>query len=240
MAKNKKRSKFTGKYDPREVPSYGIPEAAQYLRMPVTTLRAWVLGQRYVSKGAIRVFRSIIHLPGKKERLLSFSNLVEAHILNSIRRDFGVQLQNARKAIHYLKREFNSERPLLDRSFETDGIDLFVSEYGKLINVTQAGQTAMRPVIASYLKRIERGGDGLPVRLFPFTRGRDMGEPKSVVIDPCVSYGRPVIAGTGIPTSIIAERCKAGESIEALAEDYRRDAGEILEAIRCELQVEAA
>ncbi len=240
MIKAKGRMTFTGKNDPRETPSYVIPEAAQCLRMPITTLRAWVLGQRYVSNGKQQIFKSVIRLPDKRENLLSFNNLVEAHILDSIRRDFGIKLQNVRRAIDYLKREFSSDRPLLEQSFEMNGVDLFISEYEKLVNVTQEGQTAMRPIIESYLERIDRGGDGFPVRLFPFTRRREMGEPRTVVIDPAVSFGRPVLVGTGIPTSVIAERCKAGESIEELAEDYKRGASEILEAIRCELRVEAA
>ena len=33
--------------DLREMPAYGIAEAAGYLRLPVSTLRAWMLGQRY-------------------------------------------------------------------------------------------------------------------------------------------------------------------------------------------------
>jgi uncharacterized protein (DUF433 family) len=55
-----------------------------------------------------------------------------------------------------------------------------------------------------------------------------------------VSFGRPVLAGTGIPTAVIAERYKAGESMDDLADDYGRRRLEIEEAIRCELSVEAA
>ena len=61
-----------------------------------------------------------------------------------------------------------------------------------------------------------------------------------VVIDPDISFGRPVIAGTGITTSIIAERYKAGESIADLGHDYGRPRNEIEEAIRCELPAKAA
>jgi uncharacterized protein (DUF433 family) len=39
---------------------------------------------------------------------------------------------------------------------------------------------------------------------------------------------------------VIAERYKAGESIDALADDYGRSRLEIEEAIRCELEVQAA
>ena len=61
-----------------------------------------------------------------------------------------------------------------------------------------------------------------------------------MVIDPHVSFGRPVLVGTGIPTAVIAERYKAGESIDELAGDYGRGPSEIEEAIRCELWLEAA
>ena len=48
-----------------------------------------------------------------------------------------------------------------------------------------------------------------------------------------------MLAGTSIPTQIIAERFKAGESEAQLAVDYGRDRSEIEEAIRCELAVAA-
>jgi uncharacterized protein (DUF433 family) len=55
-----------------------------------------------------------------------------------------------------------------------------------------------------------------------------------IVIDPRVSFGRPVIAGSGVPTSAILERYLAGEGFEHLALDYNRSTLEIEEAIRCE------
>ena len=59
------------------------------------------------------------------------------------------------------------------------------------------------------------------------------------MIDPGVAFGRPVLAGTSIPTIAIAERFKAGESEAELALDYGREESEIEEAIRCELAVAA-
>ena len=59
-------------------------------------------------------------------------------------------------------------------------------------------------------------------------------------MDPYLSFGRPVIEGMGIATAIIAERYKAGESIEELARDYECPLLAIQEAIRCELDTQAA
>jgi uncharacterized protein (DUF433 family) len=60
------------------------------------------------------------------------------------------------------------------------------------------------------------------------------------VIDPKVSFGRPVVAGTGIPTAVLAERFKAGDTISELADDYGANADAIEDAIRCELDVRHA
>ena len=53
-------------------------------------------------------------------------------------------------------------------------------------------------------------------------------------MNPAVSYGLPVIAGTGIPVSSIYERYRAGDSVADLARDFRLEISEIEEAIRCE------
>jgi len=98
----------------------------------------------------------------------------------------------------------------------------------------------MREILEGYLKRIERNDAGRAVRLYPFTRRRKMDEPRAVVIDPSIAFGRPVLVGTGVPTASIAERYKAGESLSQLANHWGRTSEEIEEAIRCELELEAA
>jgi uncharacterized protein (DUF433 family) len=149
-------------------------------------------------------------------------------------------LSKIRYAIDYLRKHFSSEHPLAEQRFETDGLDLFIDRFGQLINVTQSGQIALREVLQAHLHRVEHDSSGIAVRLYPFTRKRDLREPKVVVIDPHISYGRPILVGTGIPTAVVAERYKAGESVDELAEDYGRSRNEIEEAIRCELWLEAA
>lgn len=226
--------------DLREFPSYIVSEAAHYLLIPQATLRSWVVGRYYPTERGRRFFHPVILLPDKKRTLLSFINLVEAHVLDAIRREHQIPLDRVRIAIGYLKQHFGSKHPLAEQSFETDGVDLFVQKYSQLIAVTKAGQLAMRDLLQAHLRRIERDPRGVPIRLYPFTRKRDWEEPRAVVIDPLVSFGRPVLAGTGIATATVAERYKAGESVDQLATDYGRPALEIEEAIRCELELEAA
>ena len=170
---------------------------------------------------------------------LTLFNLVEAHVLAAIRRRHGIKLPKVRTALDYVKRQFKVERPLIDQTFQTDGLDLFVERYGDLINASREGQQAMKEIISVYLKRIERDAKGFPIKLYPFTRDTESGaqhksDPRVVVINPSVSFGRPVVAGTGIPVSSIYERYKAGDSVANLAQDFNLETGAIEEAIRCE------
>jgi uncharacterized protein (DUF433 family) len=92
----------------------------------------------------------------------------------------------------------------------------------------------MREMLKHLLERIELDEEGIAARLFPYTRSSDEDGPKAIVIDPRISFGRPVLVGTGIPTAILAERYKAGDSIDDLAYDYDCDRLKIEEAIRYE------
>ncbi len=230
MTKTKKRG------DTRELPAYSISEAAHYLNVPAATVRYWSTGQ-----GS---YKPLINIPEHEPTLLSFLNIVDLHVLAAIRRKHAVSMPKVRKAIDYLqtqtaKTAIDRRHPLISQQLETDGLDLFIERYGQLVNISRAGQTAMRDVMNAALQRIERDPKGIPIRLFPFTRSQLNNSPALVVMDPALSAGRPVIAGTGLATEIIAERYKAGESIRELAKDYERKSSEIEEAIRCELKTAA-
>jgi len=233
-AKTTNREIYSG-LDPREVPAYSIAEASHYLLIPEATLRSWVKGRKYPVRGGQGFFKPVIALSDRAKLQLSFINIVEAHVLDAIRRQHEIPLSKIRVAIGFLRKNFRTDHPLADQRMETDGSDLFVQKFGQLINISSEGQLAIRQLLEAHLQRIERDVKGHALRLYPFTRKHEMAEPRLVVMDPLISFGRPILAGTGIPTSVIADRYKAGESVEQLAQDYGRKTLEIEEAIRCEL-----
>lgn len=223
--------------DLREIPAYSIAEAAGYLRLPVSTLRAWLLGQRYRTGNEPKFFRPVIEIADRKDRQLSFLNLVEAFVLAGIRRQHEIPLPKVRKAVDYLSRTFDSKRPLAEEQFETDGIDLFVEKVGSLIGATQEGQIQMREVIRDRLERVRRDPKGVPEKIVLFPARSDKPRSTDVVIDPRMSFGRPVLDGFGVRTAILAERFDAGEDIDALAQEYAAPGEAIQNAIRCERRV---
>lgn len=206
-----------------DAPSYSIAEASRLLRVPQSTLSAWVYGR---SNNAGRRIPGVIH--AADQSFLSFTNLVEAFTLAAMRRDYRLKLYQIRKAILFVESRMSIARPLARQEFKTDGVSLFVEEFGKLINVSSGGQLAMRQVLQEHLKRVEYKA-GVAVRLYPM---RGAKQPKSIVVDPKLAYGRPVLRGTGIPYAMIVDRFQAGESSESLAEDYNVEQGLIEDAIR--------
>lgn len=218
----------------RRTPAYSFAEAAHYLSMPTATLRAWCVGQKQGNK---REFIRLIDLDGAARDGLSFLNLVEAHVLASIRRIHNVSLLKVREALDYVKRELKIERPLLSSKFQTDGVDLFVEELSNLLNVT-THVYSFEQIMRLYLKRIQRDVKGVPIKLYPFLRREDTEKsdaPAPIEIDPRVAFGRPVLIGRAVPTAVLADRFKAGDSIEELSQDFEVPPVAIQEAIRCEL-----
>ena len=227
------RGIFTDR-DVRELPAYSIADAAGYLRLPVSTLRSWVLGQNYRVGDQQKFFKPVIDIADRKERQLSFINLVEAFVLAGIRRQHEIPLPKVRKAVDYLRRTFNSNRPLSDEQFQTDGVDLFVEKMGSLIGATQEGQIQMRDIIRGRLERVHRDPKGIPEKIVLFPARPDTKGSADVVIDPRLSFGRPVLDRLGVRTAILAERFDAGDSIEVLAREYEAPPEAIQNAIRCE------
>src|SRR3989344_8889375 len=156
-------------------------------------------GRPYLVADGKNFFQPVIEIADKKRKLLSFINLVEAPVLDAIRRrEHRIQLPKIRQAINYLRREFHSNHPLADQSLETDGLDLFVQKYGQLINISQEGQLAMREMLQAFLRRVERDSHCVPIKLYLFARRGDVDEPLNVVVDPTISFGRPTLAGTNM------------------------------------------
>lgn len=73
-------------------------------------------------------------------------------------------------------------------------------------------------------------GSRFPIRFYPFVgEGVDR---LSIVIDPLVCGGRPCVGG--VPTSVIAGRATAGDSVSTLMADYDFAEAQIIDAITFE------
>ncbi len=83
------------KYDPRELmetPIYGLVEVAHYIRVPYQTLRYWTKENPLIQLALVSPPR------------LSFMNLMECHMLSSMRSAYRVRIPKVRAALQALAR----------------------------------------------------------------------------------------------------------------------------------------
>lgn len=207
-----------------ETPAYGMSEAAVYLKIPYSTLRYWLTGFKKMPPMVQPVDTDPVQL--------SFMNLLECHVLAGMRKIYDLKLQKVRNALTKMREQEPLPHPLVSEVFFTDRNNLFIERLGKMINVSQYGQLGMN-FYRMHLERVEVDPKGM-FRFFPFVSHPRPSEPKLIEINPMVGFGKPVIAGTGISTAIIASRFSARESIAALAAEYGCSPQKIEEAIRWE------
>lgn len=222
-------------------PVYSVTDVAHYLHIPVATIRSWLKGRSYTLKKGRQTFAPLIQRPNPEHPQLSFTNLVEAHVLRIIRETYQVKLDNVRKALDYISQQFATDHPLVTKKFQTDGVDLFVCQMDELVNVSRSGQLAMRETLKHLLTRVEWDANGIATRFFPITElVPDPESDKIIYLDPTIRFGRPVIAGKGIPTAAIASLYEAGDDIDDIADEFDCTPQQVKTAIRFESSLLAA
>jgi uncharacterized protein (DUF433 family) len=217
--------------DIRNQPAYGPAEAARYLRLPAATLRTWLVGRAYPKGDAHATFHPLIEPASARPLQVSFYNLIEAHVLRALRTEHGVALTELRKAIAYAERKLQLRRLLLSPELRTHAGEVFLDRYVELINLSASGQLAMRKMFEDHLQRVEWDEWQFPVRLYPYIDSTRRAAEQPIAIDPHVAFGRPIVRRAGVSTAAIADRIDAGETVEALADDYDLSRDEIEQAV---------
>jgi uncharacterized protein (DUF433 family) len=179
----------------------------------------------------VALFQPLIHPPSGQSLALSFWNLIEAHVLRSLRTDHAVSIKAVRDALLYAERKLNIQRLLLRKELRTDAGRVFLDRYGELIELNASGQLAMRQLLEEHLKRVEWDEWKFPVRLYPFLSVEATSVGMPIAIDPKIAFGRPVVIRAGVSTAAIVERIDAKETVEELAADYDLSAAEIEQAV---------
>jgi len=224
--------------DPRDIPAYSFREVAVSIGVPTSTLRAWCVGQSN--------FEHVLTLPAdwSEHHALSFFNLIEANVVAELRREHRVPMARVRTALEFLAENVPVPHPLAETELSvTPNQRVYIVHDGRRIDISAGGQWPLDAVVRNLLRRVHRGPRGILLfypRLAP-PKGAEISEDDyaPIVVNPEVCFGRPVIAGTGIPTDVIADRYLGGDSVEKMAEDYDLSEEHIRAALRFERVREA-
>lgn len=230
-----------GDADRFQVPLYSVTEAAHYLGVPTSTFATWAYG--YVRRppgrpgitGAPVV--TAIRSDGVGAATIPFVGLAEGLVLAAIRRT-GVPLQRIRPALARLQDDLGLEHVLASSALYTDGAEViydFAEQAGdtpearsaRQLVVVRKGQHVFNDVIDDYLHRVEFAGDGYAelIHLPQY-------QTAEIVADPRRGFGQPIFAHGGAKLEDVLGAFQAGESLEALAQEYGVPVAELEDALR--------
>lgn len=227
---------------------YGIGEAAGYLAVPRSTLATWAYGyeRRRPGTGAFRADPVITAVRPQRpdEPAVPFIGLAEAYALAAFRKA-GVPMQRIRPAIDVLARELGLEHALASRRLYTDGAEVLYDyaqhagdtpegESARELVVVRNNQRVFNEIVELYLRRIEFAPDGYAqlIRLPQYQTAK-------VTVDPDHAFGRPRFTNGGASVDDVIDLFRAGEPVDAVADEFGLSRYEVEDAIRVVTQAAA-
>jgi uncharacterized protein (DUF433 family) len=156
---------------------------------------------------------------------LPFVGIAEAYVVNAFPRA-GVPMQRIRPSLDWL-RSHVGPHALASKDLYTDGAEVlwdFAQRSGegspddqvvKHLIVPRSGQYVFKDIVQHYLRQIHFDKDkyASTIRLPQYGTA-------DVVLDPYRGYGQPVFDGSGARVADALGPLRAGETFEAVAEDY--------------------
>lgn len=172
------------------------------------------------------------------EPTIGFRDLLELRLVNAFA-GHGVDLRVIRATADAARESFGSDYPLTMKRFLTDGKRI-LAEVVEATGETRMLDPARKQYVFSSIVTpslyagIEYDGD-MAKRWFPLGGGR-----KSVVIDPAIQFGAPIVTDTGIPTDTLYASFKAeGGDRSAVARIFDIDVRHVDAAIQFEEKLAA-
>ena len=192
---------------------YNRVDAGRLLGLSPGRVSSWVRGYRYAwgPKGRRKHGKqpAVIKtdIPLIDETLaISFLELIELFVVKQFR-DKNIPLQTVRVAWNHASRAFNTQHPFANRRVFTDGGRIFmalgndqaVPDVLEVSSRRTPFQIIAGPVFKHSIREIEFDENTeLARRWWP--QGFDV----PVVLDPLIAFGAPVLAGTRVPTTVLA------------------------------------
>jgi uncharacterized protein (DUF433 family) len=220
-----------------ERPTYAMRDIDLLLRLPYGTARRWIDGYRVQG----RTYAPVVRIEATGEEVVTWGEFVEARLLAEYRRG-GALMINMRRSVERLRQELGAKYPLAHAHtwIQPEGRELvrriqldaqIPSSY--LLVVARNDQLVLSHQAETFVESVDFSTglteDPVVERVFPRP------DLKDVVFDPQRKSGLPVIFGRGIPTAIIAEQVRAGDSVASIAEAYELTRTQVESAIRYEL-----
>jgi uncharacterized protein (DUF433 family) len=223
------KGQYRADVDARELALYTPADAACYLDINSQTLATWLWGRTYPTTNGDRFFAPLIEPADPENKLLSFFNLAELHVLAATRYTHHVNMKSVRAAMDTVIEKYTSHHPLLSVDFKTNGKDLFAQRVDENENLSTPGQLNFKPIMDLFLEHVVRDEHDLVKKIFPLIAGQP--DDRIISITYGISSSQPVVDGFGVPAWLIHNRYEEGEDVNSIADDFDIPIAKIQRAI---------
>ncbi len=226
-------------------PLYTSASVARLAGVSKDRVRRWLRGYEYDLSGGPDTEQAtrrrqapVIRQEENREgAFASFLDLVDLLFVKQFL-NHGVSLQKVRRALDEAEEIFG-ERHFAKRRFFTNGKNIFLDIKGQgraILELCSGGQWVIPEIIVQLADQIEFDRKAeFALRWFP-----DWGRGK-VVLDPKLAYGRPVLVGSAIPTSILYDQYLGeGKELAPVAAWFDLRSADVRVAIAFERRLAAA
>ncbi len=209
---------------------YHLAEAARYIDMPTSTLRSW-FRPRSESTRPGPIFKSD-YAKVDGAYAISFLNLMDARFALLFRRH-GVRPSIIRQAHKILQRDMGTTHPFARADLRTDGSHI-IREVANSIGDPELSDVITRQGFFGEMK------ESLAKVTYDATThlASTWGLAEGVVLDPRLSFGKPVVKNTGSTTFVVASQYHANNKDSALVSRlFRISVPEVMNAVRFEAEM---
>ena len=223
------KGQYRSDVDPRELALYTPADASCYLGINPQTLGTWLWGRSYPTVTGERFFEPLIKPADPENKLLSFFNMAELHVLACTRYTHNVSIKAVRLAVDTVLERYPSDHPLISRDFFTNGKDIFLHKVEENENLSTRDQLNFKVIMDRFLARVVTDENDLIKKFYPLIKGQP--DDQIISITYGISSSQPVVDGFGVPVWLIHDRFTAGETPDSIAEDFSIPTAKIQRAI---------
>ncbi len=199
---------------------YTVSDLSEILKIKKSSARYWF--NSYVRDILPSITGYRYNFESDKGLFVNFKSLMQFHVFIELK-NRGHKKKEIVSMYKFIAKQYSTNYPFATKEILSVGSSLLIDINEQLVSPTM--QYSMNEILTDYIDRIEFDLEGNAIRYYP------MGRQHSVVVDPEVQFGSPVIKGTRIDTKTISELYESGDSKELIANIYDLSIEQVSDAI---------
>lgn len=212
---------------------YTIAEAARLAQVAAARIRRWIKGHSYTRRGGRVAQPAVWNSEQGRETAgtcVSFLDLLEVRVVDVLRQR-GVPWTTIREVGAKAAERLHTPYPFCTRQFVTLGRKLL------LASCSPSGERDLEALLSNQLhfgEIIRPFVDPVDFEESRTLRWWPLGKEAAIVVDPCRSFGAPIVAEKGVPTLVLREAVQAGHLASDVAAWYGVTQRAVRDAVRFE------